>query len=95
MTGKGGRHVVSDEPSSESAPGEPEDPVEELAQVERELAELEREADELREEIGARSESPGDQADQTALITSLEWQEALIETLRARRAALLAHLAPG
>jgi hypothetical protein len=61
---------------------------EELRDLEDRLAEQQREADELRQEIGSRSDGPGDRVDLTSLITSLELQEAVIESLEARRREL-------
>ena len=76
--------MAADEPDSELR--------EELRLVEEDLAEQRRELDELRREIGDRSDGPGDRVDHTNLITSLEMQEAVIETLEARRRQLRSRL---
>jgi uncharacterized coiled-coil DUF342 family protein len=72
--------VVTDEAEAELR--------EELRQVEAELVELRQEVDDLRREIGDRSSGPGDRVDMTTLITTFEMQEAVLDTLEARRADL-------
>ncbi len=82
--------MAADEPGVDRHPGSDpfDDPAAELRIVETELAGLRSEADELRRQIGDPLEEPGDWVARTNLITSLEMQEALIETLEARAAAL-------
>jgi hypothetical protein len=72
--------MATDEPDAELR--------QELRRVEDELDEQRREADELRQEIGDRSGGPGDRVDRSTLLTSLELQEAVIETLESRRQEL-------
>jgi hypothetical protein len=65
-----------------------DDPAAELRLVEQELTDLRTEADELRREIGDPGEAPGDQAARANLITSLEMNVAVVESLEARAATL-------
>jgi hypothetical protein len=65
-----------------------DDPAAELRLVVQELTEARAEADELRRDIGDPASEPGDQAARANLITSLEMQAALIESLEARAAVL-------
>jgi hypothetical protein len=64
----------------------------ELQEVEGEVAELRDTAARLRRQIGERWFEPTDASERTALITAAEEQEALAETLEARREGLLKHL---
>ena len=69
--------------------GDPlDDPAAELQLVLQELTEARAEADEIRGEIGDPATEPGDWAARANLITSLELQQTLIETLEGRAAAL-------
>jgi hypothetical protein len=65
---------------------------EELRLVEEDLARVRQTAADLRQRIGERWDAPDDEVDQSALITSAEEQEALIEYLEARREALVQQL---
>jgi hypothetical protein len=65
---------------------------EKLRQVEADLAELRRTAAELRQRIGERWDDPIDAADRATMITAAEEQEALAESLEARRSKLLHRL---
>jgi hypothetical protein len=65
---------------------------EELQLVEEDLARLRQTAADLRRRIGERWDDPTDPEERSALITSAEEQEALIEDLEARRAVLLQRL---
>jgi hypothetical protein len=53
--------------------------------VEADVAELRDTAVKLRTQIGDRSYEPTDASERAALITAAEEQEALVETLEARR----------
>lgn len=64
----------------------------ELQEVEGELTELRDTAQRLRRQIGERWFEPTDASERSALITAAEEQEALTETLEARRENLLKHL---
>jgi hypothetical protein len=57
----------------------------ELEEVEADLEELRDTAQRLRRQIGERWDEPIDASERTALITAAEEQEALAETLTARR----------
>jgi siroheme synthase (precorrin-2 oxidase/ferrochelatase) len=57
----------------------------ELEEVEADVAELRDTAQKLRAQIGDRSYEPTDASERAALITAAEEQEALAETLEARR----------
>lgn len=57
----------------------------ELEEVEADLEELRDTAQSLRRQIGERWDEPTDASERTALITAAEEQEALVETLIARR----------
>ncbi|GAB2832393.1 hypothetical protein GCM10027176_40820 [Actinoallomurus bryophytorum] len=57
----------------------------ELREVEADVAELRDTAVSLRAQIGDRSSEPTDASERAALITAAEEQEALVETLEARR----------
>jgi hypothetical protein len=57
----------------------------ELEEVEADVAELRDTAQKLRVQIGDRSYEPTDASERAALITAAEEQEALVETLEARR----------
>jgi hypothetical protein len=57
----------------------------ELQDVETDLAELRDTAVSLRRQIGDRAADPTDASERAALITAAEEQEALAETLAARR----------
>jgi len=62
---------------------------EELRLVEEDLARLRQTAADLRQRIGERGDGPVDPEEISALTTSAEEQEALIDDLEARREALL------
>jgi hypothetical protein len=70
-----------------------DDPAAELRLLEREVAELRQEADELRSQIGDPGDDPGELADRSNLITSLETHEALIENFEGRLEVLRQRLA--
>lgn len=57
----------------------------ELEEVEADLEELRDTAASLRRQIGERWDEPTDASERAALITAAEEQEALAETLTARR----------
>jgi hypothetical protein len=57
----------------------------ELDEVTAEIEELRETARQLRRQIGERWSDPTDAAERSALITAAEEQEALAETLEARR----------
>jgi hypothetical protein len=57
----------------------------ELRDVEADVAELRDTAKKIRAQIGDRSYEPTDASERAALITAAEEQEALVETLEARR----------
>lgn len=57
----------------------------ELREVETELSELRDAAANLRRQIGERWFEPMDASDRAALLTAVEEQEALAESLEARR----------
>ncbi|WP_203881689.1 hypothetical protein [Planotetraspora kaengkrachanensis] len=59
-----------------------------LQEVETELVRLRESAAEIRREIGERWDAPTDAAEMATVITNAEQQEALIETLEARRERL-------
>jgi hypothetical protein len=65
---------------------------EELREVDDELARQRADLDDLRKELGDPSEQPVEPEDRANLLTELETQEAVIETLEARRADLLKRL---
>ncbi|WP_020574214.1 hypothetical protein [Actinopolymorpha alba] len=56
-----------------------------LQRVEEELAELRRSINDVRRRIAERWDSPTDPADLASALTTVEEQEALIESLEARR----------
>ncbi|GLY76494.1 hypothetical protein [Actinoallomurus iriomotensis] len=60
----------------------------ELELVEAEIARLRESAAELRRQIGERWFDPTDEAERAALITAAEEQEALVDSLEARREQL-------
>jgi hypothetical protein len=64
----------------------------EIRVVEGELTELRRTVIELRTEIGGKTDGPSDPEDTTALLTSVEEQEAVIGILEARRDKLQSQL---
>jgi hypothetical protein len=66
---------------------------EELRLVDEELAGLRARAHELRAGLGERNDGPVDLAENAAVITAAEEQEALIDALEQRRAGLLRRLA--
>jgi hypothetical protein len=61
---------------------------EELRGVEEEIAGLRETAMGLRRQLGEHSSDPMDASERSALLTSAEEQEALAETLEARRGKL-------
>jgi hypothetical protein len=65
---------------------------EQLNEVEAGLARLRESAAAIRREIGERWDAPTDAAEMATVITNAEQQEALIETLEARRERLLRRL---
>jgi hypothetical protein len=65
---------------------------EQLNEVEAGLARLRESAEAIRREIGERWDAPTDAAEMATVITNAEQQEALIETLEARRERLLRRL---
>lgn len=65
---------------------------EQLRLVDEELAELRVEVGQLRAQVGERNDGPIDPAENAAVITSVEEQEALIDALEQRRAGLLRRL---
>jgi hypothetical protein len=64
----------------------------ELRVVEEDLARLREIAADLRRRIGEREDEPTDPAERSAMIEQAEEQEALIDTLKARREELLREL---
>jgi SMC interacting uncharacterized protein involved in chromosome segregation len=73
--------------SQPDKPGKPEKTAlrQELETVEAELKELRETARQIRRQIGERWFEPTDVPERAALITAAEEQEALAETLEARR----------
>jgi hypothetical protein len=73
-------------------PRSPETLREKLRELEEDLVRLRQSAREQRERIGDRSDAPTDAAEMASLITMAEEQEALVETLEARKETLLRRL---
>jgi ubiquinone biosynthesis protein UbiJ len=63
-----------------------------LKDVDAELARLREDVAAMRREIGERWDAPTDAAELATVLTNVEQQESLIETLEARRERLLQKL---